>query len=179
MKFKRNLTASFACHMTEIVLCLIPMFLILGFAIDIRSFSQYCKDVFSTYFIGLILMNLFFILLSLILSIFQKKTFTLNDEFVLIEERGKEYSVNYSDVREVSIDLGSTGKMSSRAMELRLYGEKRKLLLSVKNPSILMTHRIKKKCVNAKISYSNTKKFVWYLVACTAISVFAVIKSRL
>ena len=92
MKFKRNLTVSFACHMNEIALCLIPMFLILGFSTDIGSFLQYCKNMFSVYFIALILVNLFFILMSLILSIIQKKTFTLNDEFVLIEGKGKKYT---------------------------------------------------------------------------------------
>ena len=179
MKFKRNLTVSFACHMTEIALCLIPMFLILGFSRDIGSFAQYCKDMFSVYFIALILLNVFLIALSIILSIFQKKTFTLNDEFVLIEGKGKKYTVNYSDVREVSIDLGYMGRMSSRSMELRLYGEKRKLLLSVTDPSMLMMHKIKKKCIFAKISYRNSKNFLWYLVASTAISIFVVVKSRL
>lgn len=179
MKFKRNLTVSFACHMTEIALCLIPMFLILGLSTDRGSFAQYCKDMFSVYFIALILLNVFLIALGIILSIFQKKTFTLNDEFVLIEEKGKESIINYSDVKEVSIDLGSTGRISSRSMELRLYGEKRKLLLSVTDPSILMMHKIKKKCVFAKTIYSNSKKYIWYLVASAAIAVFTVVKSRL
>lgn len=179
MKFKRNLTLSLACHTTEFVLCLIPMFLILGFSRDIGSFAQYCRNMFSTYFIALILLNVFFVLLSLILSIFQKKTFTLNDEFVLVEEKSKGYAISYSDVKEVSIDLGSTGRMSSRPMELRLYDEKHRVLLSVTDPSMLMMHKIKKKCVFAKTSYINSKKYIWYLVASTAVAVFIVVKSRL
>ena len=78
MKFKRNLTVSFACHMTEIALCLIPMFLILGFSTDRGSFAQYCKDMFSVYFIALILLNVFLIALGIILSIFQNRLIQLS-----------------------------------------------------------------------------------------------------
>ncbi len=179
VKFKRNLTVSFACHITELALCLVPMFLILGLSIDIDGFAQYCTDMISAYLIALVIINAFLILLSLILSIFQKKTFILNEEFLLIDDKGKETSINYSDVREISIDLGSTGRMSSRPMSLTLLGEKRKMLLSVTEPSIMMMHKIKKKCIFAKISYRNSKKYIWYLVASSLIAVFAVVKSKL
>ncbi len=179
MNFKRNLTVSFACHTTEFALCLIPMFLVMGFSIDKNSFAEYCKDMFSIYPLVLLIVNAFLFVLSLIFSIFQKQTFILNDDHMLIENKDEMSKINYNDIKTVSFDLGNTGKMSARPMELRLLGEKNKELLSITNPSILMTHILKKKCIYAKTTYRNSKKFIWYLLLSILVAIVTVVKSHL
>jgi len=172
------MTVSFACHLSETALCLIPMFLTLGFAVDSNSFWAYCRDMFSVYAIALLIVNGLLLVLGLILSIFQKQSFTLGVDYILIESKGESSTVNYSDVNTVLFDLGKTGRMSSRPMELILLGDKNKELLSITNPSLLMTHMIKKKCPGAKRTYQNSKKFVWYLILSVVIGIFTVVKSR-
>ena len=175
MKFKRNLTVSFACGLTEFLISLIPALFIVGLSFNTEGFVYFFKIGISLIIIGIPAYNIFLYLLNLVFNLFQKMTITLKDECLVIENNGVLSSIYYKDITHISFYLGNLFVASTTPITLILYSKDNKILFEVTNPSLIMTHLIKKKCPTAKINHKGLKRGLNFLAISTIAAIAIVI----
>ncbi len=160
MEFKRNITITLACVITECLISLVPMI----FMIYIFFMMDKINDIFSTllivpYFI--IIINVVLIIISLIAQIFIKTKYYVNKESLVIKTKDNVKEINYDEIYGITYDFGDLTKFNTKPSQLVLFDEKYKQLLSVNNPSIIMVHMIRRRCKNIKVSYYHNKRFLY------------------
>ncbi len=159
MGFKRNITITIACVITECLICLIPMI----FMIYLFFGFDKINELFSTLLIVpfLILMtNVILIIISFISQIFIKTKYYVNDECLVIKTKINNKKINYNEISYIRYDYGDMDRFNTKPSELVLFDKNYKQLLSVKNPSIIMVHLIRKKCRHVKVSYYHNRRFL-------------------
>ena len=174
MKFKRNLTVTFVCFMNEFFISLIPATFILGLHLKLANIGDLCKVVFLYAPFALVLFNIFLFLLNLMFTLFQKTTIILNADSIIVKETNQSSTIQYQEITEITFDFGEFSRTHSSPITLTLLGEEYKPLLTVKNPSLIMTHLIEKKCPTAKMTYRNSKRFL-YLLGISTITTFVLV----
>lgn len=174
MNFKRNLTVTFVCFMNEFYISLIPAAFILGLHLKLASIGDLCKLVFFVAPLILVLFNTFLFLLNLIFTIFQKTTIVLDTDGIIVKETNKSSTIQYQEITEIIYNFGEISRTHSSPITLKLLGEGYKPLLTEKNPSLIMTHLIKKKCPTAKITYQNSNRFL-YLLGISTVAAFILV----
>lgn len=179
MKFKRNLTVSFACGLTEFLLSLIPALFIVGLSFNTGVFNYFFNIGISLIIIGIPAYNILLYLLNLVFNLFQKMTITLTDECLVIENNGALSTINYKDVTHISFYLGNLFVARATPITLTLYCKENKVSFKVTNPSLIMTHLIKKKCSTAKINYEGCKRGLHVLVISIIAAIVMVIGEHL
>ncbi len=179
MKFKRNLTVSFACVLSEFFISLIPALFIIGLSLKLATFIELCKITICLTPIVLFLSNILIYLISLIFQCFQKMTITLKDECMVIANRGTLSTIYYKDITNIHFDLGEFSRTHSTPVTLELYFKESGDSLFITNPSLLMTHLIKKKCPTAKINYEGLKRGLYFLAISTITAIVIVILEHL
>ena len=167
MKFKRNLTVGFACGLTEFLLSLIPALFIVSLSFNTEGFVYFFKIGISLIIIGIPAYNIFLYLLNLVFNLFQKMTITLKDECLVIENNGILQTIYYKDVTHISFYLGNLFVARAKPVTLSLYCKENKVSFEVTNPSLIMTHLIKKKCPTAKINHEGLKRGLEFLAIST------------
>lgn len=175
MKFKRNLTVSFACGLSEFYISLVPALFIVGLSLKFATFTELFKIAICYTPIILFVSNAFIYIISLILQCFQKMTITLKNECLVIENNGVLSTICYKDITNISFYLGDLYKAVATPVTLRLYCKENKVSFEVTNPSLIMTHLIKKKCPNAKINHIGLKRILHFLVCSTIAGIVIVI----
>lgn len=161
MVFKKNITITIACVITECLISMIPaIFIIYGF-----FFSDKFDEIFSTllivpYFI--LITNVVLIIVSLISQIFVKTKYYINKQ-TLVVKNNSVVEIKYSDIASITYDFGYLIRHNPRPSQLVLFDKDFKQLLAVNNPSIIMVHLLKKRCKNAKTSYCNHKRLLYLL----------------
>ena len=159
MRFKRNITITLACVITECLICLIPTIVM----IYLFFMMNKIEEIFSTllmipYFI-LIINGVLFII-SLISQIFIKTKYYVNEGSLVVKTKTRVEEINYNSITYITFDFGTLTKFEKHVSQLVLYDKDNKQLLSVNNPSIIMVHMIRKKCKNIKVSWYNNKRFL-------------------
>ena len=175
MKFKRNLTVSFACGLTEFLLSVIPALFIVGLSLNTEGFVYFFKIGISLIIIGIPAYNIFLYLLNLVFNLFQKMTITLKDECLVIENKGILQTIYYKDVTHISFYLGNLFVERAKPVTLSLYCKENKVSFEVTNPSLIMTHLIKKKCPTAQVNYIGLKRVLHFLEISTIAGIVIVI----
>lgn len=163
MRFKKNITVTVACVITECLISLIPVILM----IYIFFMADKISEIFSTLFIipyFILIINVILFIISLIARIFIKTEYCVNDECLLIKTESNEKQLKYGEISSITYDMGDLTKFNTQPSQLVLFDKESKQLLSVSNPSIIMTHMIKKNCKNIKISYYHNKRFLYLLL---------------
>lgn len=162
MGFKRNITITLACVITECLISLVPMIFIIYifFAMDKIS------EIFSTllvvpYFI--LITNIALIIISLIAQIFIKTKYYVNEKCLVVKTKSKVKEIIYEEIASIAFDFGDLTKFNTKPSQLVLFDRQYNELLSVNNPSIIMVHMLKKKCKNIKVSYYHNKRFLYLL----------------
>lgn len=164
MGFKRNITITLACVITECLISLIPTI----FIIYVFFMMDKMGEIFSTllgvpYFI--LIINVILIIISFISQIFIKTKYYIKDECLVIKTKTKIKEINYDEIVGIVYDFGNyLNRYSKKSSQLMLFDKEDKQLLFVNNPSIIMVHLIKKKCKHAKVSYYNNKRFLFFLL---------------
>lgn len=162
MKFKRNITITLACFLSESMICLIPMLLIFFLVFAPKKYNEFILGIFLGIPIIIMILNVFLYLLSLIFKMFQRLTITINHNHMIVKNKNSSKTIYYKDIKGISYDLGSMpSRTNTQSSELVLFGENYSTLVSIKNPSLIMTHLIKKKCKHIKVSYYNSKRFLY------------------
>lgn len=175
MKFKRNLTVTFVCFINELYISLIPVLFIIGLCWELATVIELCKITIFVIPI-IIIINISIYLVSLLFNIFQKKTFTLSDEKIIIENDGELLTIYYKDITDIYFDLGEMiSRTHSTSVKLELYCRENNRSITVINPSLIMTHLIKKKCSTARIIHYNTKRVLKMLGISTITAIVIVV----
>ena len=174
MIFRRNITITIACIMTEFLLCLIPTI----FMIYIFFIPDKINEIFSTllivpYFI--LIINAILIIISLISQIFIKTKFYLNKETLIVKEKEKSKEIHYNEIANITYDFGDLTKFNGAPSQATLFDKEFKQILLIKNPSIIMVHLLKKRCKNAKMSYKHNKRFLFFLTLINGIFLLTMI----
>lgn len=163
MGFKRNITITLACIITECLISLIPII----FMIYLFFMIDKIGEIFSTllivpYFI--LIINVILIIISFISQIFIKTKYYVNDECLAIKTKTRIKEINYNEILGITYDFGDLTRFNTKPSQLVLFDKDNKQLLSVNNPSIIMVHLIRKKCRHVKISYYHNKRFLYLLL---------------
>ena len=163
MGFKRNITITLACVITECLISLIPMI----FMIYLFFMMDKIDEIFSTllivpYFI--LIINVILIIISFIAQIFIKTKYYVNAECLVIKTKTQNKEINYDEIKGITYDYGDLTKFNTKPSQLVLFDKDNKQLLSINNPSIIMVHLIRRKCKHAKVSYYHNKRFLYLLL---------------
>ncbi len=163
MRFKRNITITLACVITECLISLIPMiFMIYIFFMRDKTDEMFSTLLIVPYFI--LIINVVLFVISLIARIFTKTTYFVNKNSVVVNSKSKVEEINYDEISEITYDFGDLTKFNTKPSQLILFNKDFKQLLSVNNPSIIMVHMIKRRCKNIKVSYYHSKRFLYFFL---------------
>lgn len=176
--FKRNITITLACIITESLISIIPVI----FMVYLFFMMDKIKEIFSTllvipYFI--LIINIILIIISLIAQIFIKTKYYVKYECLVIKTKTENKTINYDEIGEIIYDFGNIIKFNTTPSQLVLFDKNYKCLLSINNPSIIMVHLIKKRCKHAKISYYHNKRFLYLFLLINSISLIIFILVKL
>lgn len=163
MGFKRNITITLACVITEYLISLIPMIFMIHLFFTIDKIGE----TFFTLLIVLcliLIINVILIIISFITQIFIKTKYYVNDECLVIKTKTEIEEISYKEIVAITYDYGELTKFNTKPSQLVLFDKDYKQLLSVNNPSIIMVHLIRKKCKHAKVSYYHNKRFLYLLL---------------
>ncbi len=163
MRFKRNITVTLSCIITECLLSLIPTILILCIFLLPNEFNEIISTLLIVpYFI--LIINFVLLIITLISRLFIKTTYYLKDDSLEVVSPKKQYEIHYHEIYAITYDLGDLTKFRNHSSQLVLFDKEFKELLSVNNPPIVMVHLLKRKCQNAKVSYYHGKRFLYLTV---------------
>ena len=178
MGFKRNITITLACVITECLISLMPMI----FMIYLFFMIDKIDEIFSTllivpYFI--LIINVILIIISFIVQIFIKTKYYVNAECLVIKTKTQNKEINYDEIKGITYDYGDLTKFNTKTSQLVLFDKDYKQLLSINNPSIIMVHLIRRKCKHAKVSYYHNKRFLYLLLLINGIALLISILVKL
>ena len=178
MGFKRNITITLACVITECLISLIPMIFMIYLFFMMNKISK----VFSTvlivpYFI--LIINVILIIISFIAQLFIKTKYYVKDEYLIIKAKTKIREINYDEIVAITYDFGNLTRFNIKPSQLVLFDKNYKQLLSVNNPSLIMVYAIRRKCKHAKLSYYHNKRFLYLLLLINGIALFISILVKL
>jgi hypothetical protein len=169
--------------MNEMYISLIPMIFVIGIFTDSFSFIDMLIEFSGSFLIILFVFNTFLFLLGMLFKVFQRLTVTLEDDYMVIENKGTSSTVYYREIECMSLDMGTLSRTHSTPMVLELYGAKtergREVLLTLTSPPIIMIHLIRKKCPNVQMSYFNSKRIFWMMGISTAVAILIVVCASL
>ena len=169
MWFKRNITITIACVITEFLICLIPTI----FMIYVLFLRDKISEILSTLMIVpcfILLANVFLLAISLISLIFIKTKYKVGADHLVVVTKSKTTEIKYDTIARIAYDFGYLlSRYNLQPSQLVLFDSNHNQLLSINNPSIIMTFLICKKCNGAKITYHNNKRFLWLLAVVNGI----------
>lgn len=169
MVFKRNITITLACIITECLISLVPMIIMLYIFFMMDKINElFYTLLIVPYFI--LLINAILIVISLIAKSFIKTKYYVNKECLVIKEKDKVDKINYEKIFGITYDFGDLTKFNTKPSKLVLFDKEYKPLLSVNSPSIIMVYMIRKKCKNTRISYYHNKRFLFLFTLINGIS---------
>ena len=173
MRFKRNITITIACVITECLISLMPAIFILYIFFMIDKFDGILSSLLIIPYLILIT-NVILFIISLIAQIFLKTKYCVNKESIVVIKKDNAKTIKYSEISSIVYDFGDITKFNTQPSQLILFNEENKPLLSVNNPSIIMVCMIIKKCKNIKVGYYNSKRFIYLLLLInTAVLLFS------
>ena len=165
LKFKKNITVTFACIMNELFICAILMVIIWGIL------GEYELDevthILEVLLIVAVILNALLIVISLIARAFTKTSYEIEDNILTIKpEYNEDKVIDLNSILLVIYDFGTLGGRghNPEPSALILHDDKDNMVLSLNNPPIAMVHLVKKHCKNAKVRHVNSHRFIVELV---------------
>ncbi|MBR2965914.1 MAG: hypothetical protein IKC52_00380 [Clostridia bacterium] len=162
MWFRRNITITVACVVTECLLSLAPAIVI----IYLFFLPDKMTEIWSTLLIVpylILILNVVFVLISAIANIFVDTKYFVGETKITVLSKDKRTEISYGEISAIAYDFGDLSLRHTKATRLTLVDKEHKQLLSVNNPPILMVHKIKKKCKNIKMDYYHSKRFLYLM----------------
>lgn len=162
MGFKKNITVTVACVITECLLSLVPAITI----IYLFFMPDKLSDIFSTLFIipyVILIINVILLIISIIARLFIHTKYFVGEEKLTIISRKGSTGISYNEISAIAYDFGDLNKWHAKASQLVLLGKDSKQLLTISNPPIILVRKIKAKCKNIKINYYHNKRFLYLL----------------
>lgn len=174
MVFKKNITITIACVITECLLSLIPAILIIYVFFMLDKMNEIFSTLLLVPFLILII-NGILIIVSFICQIFIKTKFYVGKETLVVKEKANLKEINYDKIINMTYDFGCLTKFNARPSQLVLFDKDFKALLSINNPSIIMVHMLKKRCKNVKMNYYHNKRFLYFIALINGITLLIAI----
>ena len=112
MGFKRNITITLACVITEFLISLIPMI----FMIYLFFMMDKIDEIFSTLLIVpcfILIINVILIIISFIAQIFIKTKYYVNAECLVIKTKTQNKIINYDEIKGITYDYGELTKFNN------------------------------------------------------------------
>lgn len=163
MKFKRNPTATIACVVNECLLSLIPAIVIVYVFFIPNQINELLSTLVIIPYFAFIL-NVVLIFISLISGIFIKTKYCIGKEALTVEQRDNVKEIKYDEIASITYDYGNVFSQFNRTpSQLVLFAKDGKRLLTVKNPSITMTHVIRKKCKHSEVCFEHNNRILFFL----------------
>lgn len=178
MGFKRNVTITLACVITELLISLIPSI----FMIFFFFFMDEINEIFYSFLLFLffiLVINVILIIITFVVQIFMKTKYYVNDECLVIKTKNESREIKYSEIGGITYDYGNLGKFNHHSSQLVLFNKDYKQLLSINNPSIFMVHLIIKKCKHIKVCYYNNKRLLFLSLLLNSVTLFICILIKL
>ena len=164
MGFKRNITITLACVITECLISLIPMIFLIYLFFMIDKMGEILSTLLLVpYFI--LIINVILIIISFIAQIFIKTKYYVKDKSLVIKTKTKNKEINYDEINGITYDYGDLTKFHTKPSQLVLFDKDYKQLLSINNQPIIMVHLIRRKCKHAKVSYYHNKRFLYFYIS--------------
>ena len=171
MIFKRNITITTALVITECLISIIPsiIFVFLFFMSD-RIVELFSTLLVIPYFA--LIINIILFVVSLIAQPFLKTEFNVKKDALVVKKENDANEICYYKIANITYDFGDLSKFNPKPSQLVLFDKDCNQLLSVNNPSIIMTAVLKSKCKNAKVCYYHNKRFLYLLLLINGIVLF-------
>ena len=119
MGFKRNITSTLACVITECLISLIPMiFMIYLFFLEDNISELFSSLLAVPYFI--LIINVILIIISFIAQIFIKTKYYVNAECLVIKTKTQNKEINYDEIKCITYDYGDLTKFNTKSSQLVL-----------------------------------------------------------
>lgn len=163
MGFKRNITITLACVITEFLICLIPMI----FMIYLFFMIEKIDEIFTTLLIiplFILIVNIILIIVSFISCFFMKTKYYINEKNIIVKTKKTTKEIDYDEISFITYDFGNLTRFNTKPSQLLLFDKDYKQLLSINNPSIIMVHLIRKKIKSNKIGFYHNKRFLYLLL---------------
>ena len=178
MRFKRNITITISCVITECLISLIPMiFMIYLFFMQDEIGKMFSTLLLIPYFV--LIINVVLIVISLFAQVFIKTKYYLSDECLIVESKNKNERIDYHEIAGITYDFGNLYKFNPQPSQLVLFDKDYEQLLLINNPSIIMVHLLRKKCKSVKVSYYHNKRFLYLLLAFNGIALMVLLLVKL
>lgn len=163
MRFKRNPTATIACVVNECLLSLIPAIVIVYLFFIPNQINELLSTLVIIPYFAFIL-NVVLIFFSLISGNFIKTKYYIGKEALTIEQKDNVKEIKYDEIASITYDYGNIFSQFNRTpSQLVLFAKDGKRLLSVRNPSIIMVHFLRKKCSNSVVCFEHNKRILFFL----------------
>lgn len=169
MKFKRNITVKIGCIISEALVSCIPASLLIMILLTQSSLIDILSALFIFPYFAVII-NIVLVLISTIYALFDKTFYKVNNDRLIVSDRGHLFEIAYSDINSITFDFGSLDKFNAQKMQLIVWGNDWKELLIINNPSLIMTHMLKTKS-KVSFNYLNEKRGL-FILGITNVSVF-------
>lgn len=170
-KYKRNIMIKVAGVISELIITFIPIYLISSLLLfPPLIFKDFIKFTGLTILV-IVIVNIIFYIIAAIAKIFIKTAYIITSDSLITQINNEVHSTIYlKDVYYLTYNFGAIDGQPSPT-ELVLFDKEHKYLISIENPPLLMVINIKKKCLNAKITYFNSRRIVFFLVSSLVISI--------
>ena len=170
-KYKRNIMIKVAGVISELIITFIPIYLISSLLLfPPLIFKDFIKFTGLTILV-IVIVNIIFYIIAAIAKIFIKTAYIITSDSLITQINDEVNSTIYlKDVYYLTYNFGAIDGQPSPT-ELVLCDKEHKYLISIENPPLLMVINIKKKCLNAKITYFNSRRILFFLVSSLVISI--------
>ena len=170
MKFKKNITVKIGCIASEFLASCVPSILLITFLFTKSSLQDILLALFIVPYFGVIV-NFILALISIISSLFDKTYYKVHNDRLIVFDKGNSFEITYSEITSITLDFGSLDKFNAQKMQLIIWGHDSKRLLTIDNPSLVMTNLLKKKS-KVPFNYLNQKRGLFIFILTNGIVLF-------
>lgn len=120
MGFKRNITITLACVITECLISLIPMIFLIYLFFMIDKMGEILSTLLLVPFLILIV-NVILFIISLIAQLFIKTKYYVKSECIVIKTKTKNKEINHDEINGITYDYGDLTKFHTKSSQLVLF----------------------------------------------------------
>lgn len=120
MGFKRNITITLACVITECLISLIPMIILIYLFFMIDKMGEILSTLLLVPFLILIV-NVILFIISLIAQLFIKTKYYVKSECIVIKTKTKNKEINHDEINGITYDYGDLTKFHTKSSQLVLF----------------------------------------------------------
>lgn len=162
MAFKKNITITLACIITECLVSFIPMICIIYIFFIRGKMGELVSTLLIVPYL-IVIVNIVLLTISLIAQIFIKTKYYIQEDVLRIRTNNDVQEIKYSEIGNISYDFGDITKFNTKPSKLVVFNKGNQELLLINNPPMAMVYMLKKKCKTVKFNYYHHTRFLYLL----------------